>query len=236
MKPFSDLTPTDFSGKTSILLSGGSDAGGRVPLARVADRIKALPGNLRLNLHVGFQDAAELGFLAGRKVTVSFDLIGDNATLAEVFGLPLTVERVQDAYLDLARTFPTVPHITLGLRGGRFSGEYETLKFLQAHQPALVTLLVFRPTPKTPYAGCFPPSFRETGDFFKAARTQLTGEINLGCMRPAGDYRLVTDTLAWWLGIRTIVHPHRALRQCLETCGVPVHERHECCSLEPSHA
>ena len=232
MKPFSTVSRETLQGKTSILLSGGSDRDGRVPLHRFAAEIAALPPTLPLNLHVGWQDARDLQFLAGRPVTVSYDLIGSAATVKDIFGLDIDVAEIRRAYLDLSRTFPTIPHITLGLHGGRLVGEYDSLQFLQEHQPPATTLLIFRPTPGTRLADCSPPTVAETSDFFLAARTALRGPVHLGCMRPAGNYRLAVDTLAWWLGLRTIVHPHPVLRRCLQTAGVPIIERHECCSLD----
>jgi hypothetical protein len=214
----------------SLLISGGSSAQGAVPLAEAMPGLLALPEHLALNLHVGLQDSRALLPLQKRNVTVSFDLIGDATTIREVFGLEHQPEVYFEAYLDLCRHFRVIPHLVIGLRGGRISGEARVLEFLRAHVPPALTLLVFRPTPGSRYADAPLVSYEEVTAFVQQA-AELPCELRLGCMRPAGRYRRELDILCWLAGTSTIVLPDRGMTQALEQAGIPIFTHHECCSI-----
>lgn len=228
MRPLTCLTEGRIKLGTSILLSGGSDEAGKVPID--AEQISGIPLDIPLNVHVGFQGPDTLTALNGRNVTISFDLIGDRETISDVFGLKISPAEIFEMYLGWASIFPTVPHVTLGLRGGKLSGERKVFEFLRKHPPKALTLLVFRPTPNTPYSGQDPPDLGELAELFFRCVHDFPGICQLGCMRPAGNYRLELDILAWWLGVRTIVQPHPKLLKALRSVGVPVEQRKECCS------
>lgn len=232
MTPLKSLSPALLKGRKSVLVSGGSDSSGIVPVGAHVPDIRLLAPDLRVNLHVGLQNAAPLMHLKSPQVTISFDLIGDDETIREVFGLDRMVADYQDAYLDLCRHFAVIPHITLGLRGGRISGEARAIDFLAHHPPRALTFLVFRPTPGTRYADCSPPPIEEVIGLIAKAARDLACPIHLGCMRPSGTYRSELDPLAWLAGARTIVSPDRRFVAGLEKAGVPIEQIDECCSLD----
>ena len=61
---------------------------------------------------------------------VSFDLDGDADTAREVYGLDKTIQDYVDTYCLLKEYVRVVPHLTIGLRGGQISGEFEALQAL----------------------------------------------------------------------------------------------------------
>ncbi|NLI75255.1 MAG: radical SAM protein [Candidatus Riflebacteria bacterium] len=232
MKTLADLGPAAVTAASSLLISGGSLSSGEVPLADHLDAILALPPDLPLNLHVGLQDGDRLAALRGRKVTVSFDLVGDDATAREVFRLDRPAADWWRAYEALQRLFPVIPHLTIGLRGGILSGERAVLRFLADRPPPpALTFLVFRPTPHTPLADRLPPAPLAAAELIAEAAGRLDCPLHLGCMRPAGDWRRRFDPLAWAAGARTIVMPDRRLVAALRQTGLPVRDHRECCSL-----
>jgi len=232
MKPLSALTPADLESCTSLLLSGGGTASGEVPLAEHLDAILRLPASLSLNLHVGLQDGHLLESLRDRRVTVSFDLIGDDATVRDVFGLDRSAAEYFDAYEAIGQRFPVIPHLTIGLRAGKLSGEKKVIDYLSERPPRALTFLVFRPTPGTRFSGCTPPPIGEIVGLIREAAERLGCPIHLGCMRPSGLFRRRLDILAWAAGARTIVMPDRALLDALSESGIPIQDRSECCSLQ----
>ena len=235
MKALADLCPGDLENVDSLLISGGSDRNGAVPLAEHLDRLLALPSRLRLNLHLGIQPLEPLQPLLARPgVTVSCDLVGDRETVSEVFGLAHSPEEYLRQFKDLSAIVPTVPHLTIGLRGGKISGEVEVLCRLSQDPPTALTCLVFRPTPGTGYAQAEPPEPAQVVQLLIRASRELppATALHLGCMRPAGAYRRRLDLLAWLAGFRSIVMPDRALVAALEGAGVPRRETPECCSLD----
>lgn len=234
MKPFSDLSEGDIADIDSLLISGGSDAHGAVPIKDHLARLLSLPERIRLNLHLGFQELGPIETLLHRPgVTVSCDLIGDRETIQETFGLPHTPDDYFDLFTAASSLVPTVPHITVGLRGGRLSGEEALIERLCRRPPPSLTFLAFRPTPKTRFESSLPPAPDVAAGVVATAAKSFPSEsrIHIGCMRPAGTWRTVFDTLSWAAGARTIVMPSKELVECLVMAGIPLRETPECCSL-----
>lgn len=234
MLPAAALTPADprLAGAASLLISGGCDERGRVPITAHRARIAALRAGRRLNWHTGLVDEDDVRSLAGLADVVSFDLVGDDATIAEVYGLPATVADYRAAYRLLRQHLPVVPHITIGLRGGQLSGEHEALRIVQEEGAAAVVFLVLIPTAGTRYAGRTPPPLAEVARFLAEARLALPHTpLLLGCMRPGGAYRRALDPLAVRAGVNRIVKPARAALEVARQLGLAIEPGEECCAL-----
>ena len=234
MLPIAGLSPQDprLDGASSLLISGGCDRQGRIPFWPHLEEIRALRPGRRLNWHVGLVGEEEATALEGLADVISFDLVGDDDTIAEVYGLKVTVEDYRRTYRLLRRSFPVVPHITIGLRGGRLSGERAALRFLQEEGAEAIVFLVFIPTPGTRYAGCAPPPLGEVAGLLAEARLTFPGiPLLLGCMRPGGAYRRALDSLAVRVGVNRIVKPHPAALELAARLGLRVEAGRECCVL-----
>ncbi|MGC9023631.1 MAG: radical SAM protein [Chloroflexia bacterium] len=234
MLPIAGLSPQDPSldGASSLLISGGCDREGRVPFTAHLEEVRALRPGRRLNWHVGLIGEKEAAALAGLADIISFDLVGDDDTIAEVYGLKATVEDYRRTYRLLRRSLPVVPHITIGLRGGRISGERAALRLLQEEGAEAIVFLVLIPTPGTRYAHCTPPPLREVAGLLAEARLAFpTIPLLLGCMRPGGAYRRALDSLAVRAGINRIVKPHPAALELAARLGLQVEAGRECCAL-----
>lgn len=235
LKSMVPIEHADARDMSSCLISGGCDAHGRVPVTAHITEVEALrPGRI-LNWHVGMIAEEDMRAIAPCVDIVSFDLVGDSETIHEVYGLGYTVEDYATTYTMLRRYAAVVPHLTLGLRGGLFSGEYTALRMLKEMGLDALVLLIFRPTPGTRYAGCQPPALEEVAAFLLAARCELPDTfIYMGCMRPGGRYRRELDPLAVRAGINTIVNPApSAVREAREL-GLSVQWRDECCVIQRS--
>ncbi|MGQ9665730.1 MAG: radical SAM protein [Anaerolineae bacterium] len=215
----------------SYLISGGSDRTGKVPVTAHLEEIAELARHGRLNWHVGLIDESEMDAIAPYVHTVSFDFVGDDATIREVYGLERTVEDYVRVFKALSRRFRVVPHITIGLRGGGIGHELPALRILQ-DMPQFDTLvfLVLIPTAGTAYADRQPPAVETVLDIILQGRRMFPDvEISLGCMRPHGGYRERLDPLAVWAGVNRIVSPARSAIQLAEGLGLRVERRSECC-------
>ncbi|MBF0502521.1 MAG: radical SAM protein [Candidatus Riflebacteria bacterium] len=234
MRPIQELSDSDFSIADSLLISGGSDASGAVPIINHLERLLSLPAHLKLNLHLGIQEITPIKPLLERPgITVSCDLIGDRETILETFGLSHTPGEYFSLYTEAAAIANTVPHLTLGLRGGRLSGEENVIESLRQCPPSSLTFLSFRPTPDTTYASSPPIAPQDAAKIIGLAARILPAStrLHVGCMRPAGAWRKEFDVLSWAAGARTLVMPDRELAGVLESIGIPVRESLECCSL-----
>jgi len=230
MVPIEDA---DAKGMSSCLISGGCDAYGRVPVTSHMSNVAALrPGRI-LNWHVGMISETDMRTIAPFVDIVSFDFVGDSETIREVYGLRCGVEDYASTYAMLRWHCAVVPHLTLGLRAGLFSGEYAALRTLQKMGLDALVLLIFRPTPGTRYAGCQPPALEEVVAFLLRARCELPDTpMYLGCIRPGGRYRRELDSLAVRAGINTIVNPAPSAVRKARELGLSVQWRDECCVIQ----
>lgn len=75
----------------SLLISGGCDLRGRVPILPHLEAIARAGAGKRLNWHVGLIDEETMCAIAPYVDTISYDLVGDDETIREVYGLEKTV-------------------------------------------------------------------------------------------------------------------------------------------------
>ena len=199
-------------GARGVLISGGSDARGRVPLAKhIPDLIRVRRElGLVVRVHPGLPDEPTCAGLAEADIDGAMvDIIGDADTIRQVYHLDATPDDYEAALTRLARHgVPTVPHIILGLHFGELRGERRALEMIARHAPKMLALVVLTPLRGTPMAEVRPPDPAEVGHFFKLARATLPNTpIVLGCERPLGDYKRAVDRLAIDAGLDGIAYP-----------------------------
>jgi len=227
MRPIWEAEP---DGAPSCLISGGCDPAGRVPVLAHLDRVRAWRQGRRLNWHVGLITEAEMEAIAPLADVVSFDLVGDDETIREVYGLDRTVQDYVETYRLIRRYARTLPHITIGLRGGALGHEGPALELLQELGADGLVFLVLIPTPGTRYADRLPPSPAAVADLLAEARLRFPATpIHLGCMRPRGIYRDELDPLAVRAGVNLVVSPARCARKLAAELGLAGRQMRECC-------
>jgi uncharacterized radical SAM superfamily protein len=229
MRPIWEAEP---DGATSCLISGGCDLTGRVPVLAHLERVRAWRQGRTMNWHVGFVSEEEMEAIAPLVDVVSFDFVGDDGTIQEVYGLERTVEDYVETYRTLRRFARTLPHVTIGLRGGELGHERYAIRFLRELGVDGLVFLVFVPTPGTRYADRQPPTPAVVADLLAEARLGFPDvPLYLGCMRPKGRYRDELDPLAVRAGINVVVSPSRPARQMAADLGLVTLKSRECCVL-----
>jgi lipoyl synthase len=232
MVPLEKVLPGKKGREKSYLVSGGCTREGRVPLLERWAELKELASRGRLNMHTGLVSDTEAARLSEISSVISFDFVGDNETIASVYGLPATVEDYLASYRSLQKYSRVVPHLCIGLSCGVIKGEYKALEMLRQEAVEAISMLVFRPTAGTPFANCDPPPSDEVGRFLATARLMFPGTpLYLGCMRPGGRYREDLDCLAIRAGFNKIVLPTPGARQLAYDFGLSITLSEECCSL-----
>ncbi len=220
------------TGATSCLISGGCDRRGRVPVTAHLDRIAALRPGRTMNWHVGLIEEEDIRAIAPYVDVISFDFVGDDETIRQVYGLERTVEDYIRAYKLLRRYAPTLPHMTIGLRGGEIAGEYRALELLEELGVEGLVFIVLIPTPGTRYADRQPPPVEAVAEVLAEARLRFPDVLlHLGCMRPHGDYRSQLDPLAVQAGMNKIVSPAREAVRLAEELGLTIRRGQECCAI-----
>lgn len=232
MLPVQRWRELDASNVKSCLVSGGCNARGRVPVTDHLGIVAELASRWPLNLHLGLASDEDVARIARFSPIVSFDLLVDDATIRDVYGLDVPGEEFIASYEMLRRHVRVVPHICIGIRGGRIAGETDALRALVRSGADAIIFIVFTPTPSTRYAACSPPEPEEAARIVAAARVMFpTTPLYLGCMRPKGAYRDALDSLALRAGINRIVSPSRRAREEAKALGLVATWREECCAF-----
>lgn len=216
----------------SYLVSGGCDQEGKVPLLKHRVELKELSGRGFLNLHVGLVNEVEASRLAEIATVISFDFVGDNDTITAVYGLSRTIEDYVSTYRCLQRYCKVIPHLCIGINGGKIKAEYEALRLLKEEAVEAISMIIFRPTAGTVFSECIPPPPHDVAAFIATARLMFPGTpLYLGCMRPGGRYRETVDSLALKAGVNKIVLPAPAARLQAAELGLEISLSEECCSF-----
>ncbi|MEW6709900.1 MAG: hypothetical protein AB1403_08780 [Candidatus Riflebacteria bacterium] len=231
MTDLKKLSQIDLNRYNSLLVSGGSNCEGAVPLAEHEDFLCKLPEHLELNVHPGFQPAERLLFLKKRKTTVSFDLPVSDWVIQQVFRLKHKTEDYRNLLNDYLNHFHTVPHVTIGLEPDGQDHEMQSFDFLSQQAIEKAVIIVFRPTPGTELHVQPAPSVKKAIEVVAYAIKILKCPVSIGCMRPAGIYRREFDILAWLHGCEAFVQPDHSLLEILEEFHMDVLKKHDCCCL-----
>ncbi len=223
-------------GARGVLVSGGCDRHGRVPLRPHLADLKRVRRELGLvvRVHTGLLDEETAAGLAEVGVDgAMIDVIGADETIREVYHLDATVADYESALALLERYhIPAVPHIVLGLHYGRMLGEHTALEMVARHRLSLLVLVVLTPLYGTPMADVSPPSPEEIGAFFRHARARLpTVPIVLGCARPLGPVKAVIDRLAVDAGLDGIAYPAEGIVEYARGRGLVPRFHDSCCGV-----
>jgi uncharacterized radical SAM superfamily protein len=219
-----------------FLLSGGSTRRNEIRYERflpVVERLKREFPYLRIALHSALLDTARARAIESAGVdTVMMDVIGSADTIREVYHLERPVEDFEATLAALcATTMEVVPHIVIGLHYGRTLGEPEALDIVSRHPVHSLVLVVVMPFYARPGTFATPPA-PEVGRIFLEARRRLPDRpVLLGCARPPGMHRRVTDAYAVMAGLDGIAFPAEGTLAVARAIGRPAVQEHACCSI-----
>ena len=219
-----------------FMLSGGSNRRNEIRYERyypVIERLKRDFPQLKVAIHSALLDEPRARSMAAAGVdTAMMDVIGAAETISEVYHLDRPVEDFEATLAALCATsMQVVPHIVIGLHYGRIRGEPNALDIVSRHRIHSLVLVVVMPFYARP--GTFAtPGTAEVGGIFLAARRRLPDrEVLLGCARPPGMHRRVTDAYAVLAGLDGIAFPADGAVAVADAIGRPAVQEHACCSI-----
>ncbi|OEF98770.1 hypothetical protein BHF68_01710 [Desulfuribacillus alkaliarsenatis] len=220
----------------SCLISGGCNHQGTVDtgkeIAWVQNLREQLTGNQRINMHVGLVEGEQLTQVAQLADVVSFDIVGDDQTIREVYHINKTAYDYEQCYQELCKHVKVIPHICIGLRGGELGHELKALQMLKTNGVDALVFIVFIPTKGTHYENKQPPVLEQTVELLARARIMFPDiPISLGCMRPKGSYRAKLDYLSVLAGVNRLVIPTSPTKLLVKRKGLQVTLGEECCIL-----
>ncbi len=221
------------SGGEGLLLSGGSDRNGVVPLGRYAGAIKRIKEEteLMINAHVGFAERDEIEKLVSAGVDVfSVDIVGDNSTIQRVYGLNRTTSDYLSLLDDLTEAGAVVvPHITAGLDFGEIKGEYKAVDMVSGYDLQALVFLSLIPTRGTAMEQVPPLPEKDFLSILKYGTERFNGEVLVGCMRPRRQKGWEIEAVD--SGIKGIVIPATSTLTFLRDKGMEVKVHNHCCAL-----
>lgn len=225
----------DKGGRT-ILVSGGADKQGGVPLLKFIRSLKEIRSELGLKVlvHTGLVSPPLADALAEVRIDMALlDIIGDNRTIRDIYHLEASVgDYARSLKLLTDRAISTAPHVVMGLHYGQIRGESQALRMIAGFPIKALVLIGFRPIPKTAMARTAPPSPEKMGELFGVARSLFPKTpVILGCERPLGLHRRKLDLLAIEAGLAGIAYPSdQALRKA-EDLEMNITYQTNCCAL-----
>jgi len=224
-------------GLNGFLLSGGSNRKNEIPYGRYMPVVEGLkrdfPG-LKIAVHTALLDERRAKEMESAGVdTVMMDVIGAQETIEQVYKLKRPVEDFEETLAALASTSMEVtPHIVIGLHYGRILGEANALDMVSRYNVNALVLVVIMPFYAKP--GTFvTPETSDVGRIFLEARERLADQqVLLGCARPPGMHKRVTDAYAIMAGLDGIAFPADGAVSVAHTIGRPFEQAHSCCSIK----
>jgi len=224
-------------GLQGFLLSGGSNKRNEIryePFYPVIEGLKRDYPNLKIAIHTALTDEAGAKRMESAGVdTAMMDVIGAQETINEVYHLDRPVEDFEATLAALTATSMEVsPHIVVGLHYGKILGEPAALDMIARHDVNALVLVVIMPFYAKP--GTFiTPETSDVGRIFLEARTRLEDkQVLLGCARPPGMHKRVTDAYAVMAGLDGIAFPADGAVAVAERLGRPFEQAHSCCSIK----
>lgn len=223
-------------GARGVLVSGGCDRRGRVPLlSHIPDLIRVRRElGFTIRVHPGLPDEETVAGLAEADVEGAMvDIIGDDATIHQVYHLDATTAEYEAVLERLERYgVPAVPHIILGLHFGQMRGERAALDMIVRHARKFLVLVILMPLTGTPMVGVTPPPVTEIADFFALARQALPNTpVMLGCARPLGKIKIEIDRAAVDAGLNGIAYPAEGIVAYARERGLQPKFVDACCGV-----
>ena len=220
-----------------FLLSGGSNRRNEIKYEKflpVVEGIKRDFPHLKVAIHTALLDEPRAKAMESAGVdTAMMDVIGSPETIRDVYHIDRTVDEFEDTLAALCSTrMEIVPHIVIGLHYGKILGEANALDICARHDIHSLVLVVVMPFYAR--AGTFAtPQTSDIGRIFMEARRRLPDkQVLLGCARPAGMHKRVTDAYAVMAGLDGIAFPADGAVALCDAIGRPFEQQHACCSIK----
>lgn len=223
-------------GCRGMLLTGGCDRDGTIPLVRYAEAARAAHERLGLRyaVHTKFvtEAFAEACKLTGADLLMT-DLVGENESLHSVYHLRgYSVDDVRRS-LDIAesRGLRLAPHIMIGIARGQVVGEYAALDMLKGRDVATLALVVLTPLLGTPLADA-KIDLAAVMEVLSAAREMYPRmRVTLGCAKTGGRMQRAIEEHALRIGLDAIAYPSEGIVDQARSMGYDVRLSEACCAF-----
>jgi len=224
-------------GAKGILLTGGCDERGSVPIKNLIPAIKKLKEETDLVIiaHTGFISTEEAGLLKNSGLDgIGFDVMGDMFSVSQVYGLQVSVKEYTDSLHAISRSGLLIfPHVCVGIHFGKLSGEYRALEMIRTIAPTAVIITGLMPVAGTPMENIKPEPSDFENVIKKAIELFPDTPIMLGCAHSSGKDRADIEKIALLCGVSGIAAPAMNTIEFAEENGYEINFYGTCCGLIP---
>ncbi len=221
-------------GCSGVLISGGSDHTGHVPLNDHFEGIKYLKDmGLKVIVHTGLVEEETAKMLKAAGVDqVLLDVIGSRETIEKVYHLDAGPDAFKRSLQVLKEHgLAIAPHIVIGLHFGKIMGEYDALRLVTESEPDVIVLVIISSALSTGMEDVEPPAPDEIARLGAVARIlNPKTKITFGCASPP-QTRKKTEELIIKAGVNTITYPLDETIDLAHSLGLRTDFKEVCCSL-----
>jgi len=224
-------------GAHGILVSGGADKNGEVPLREFIPAIRVLKERdpqFKIIVHTGLIQEGPAKELKEAGVDqILIDVIGDEDTIHEVYHLNKRVKDYEETLWMLKEMgHHLAPHIIIGHHFGEIKGEWKALEMVTRVGVETLVLVVIKPLLPMKASGIKIPKPEETSKISAIARIlNPSTPIRMGCIRPAHPWKAKMETGFIDSGVNTIAFPLQGTIDYAKEIGLETKFIEMCCSL-----
>ncbi|MEM1573651.1 MAG: radical SAM protein [Candidatus Methanomethylicaceae archaeon] len=209
-------------GMKFVLISGGFDKYGKLPISNFLNIIKKAKEEtgLIVEIHLGlYKNLEEVKGIDA----ILLDVIGSQDTIKNYIKGEWNVEDYEFVMKEAKKFIPLVAaHILIGVDNGKIKGEYNAIDMaIRANVDALSILTLIN-------GGC---KIEDIKNVMKYARDNYNGHLTLGCMRTKGSMRLIIEKIAIDYGYNGIANPSNESIIYAKNLGLEVKEVLACCAF-----
>jgi uncharacterized radical SAM superfamily protein len=225
------------NGAYGILVSGGADRDGEVPLEEFIPSIRALKENnpqFKVIVHTGLIQKEMAKALKEAGVDqILIDIIGNDDTIREVYRLNKMVEDYEETLWMLKEMgHRLAPHIIIGHHFGELRGEWRALELVTRVGVETIVLVVFKTLNASDKNHFKVPKPEETSKISAIARILNPSiPIRMGCIRPAHPSKAAVEKGFIDSGVNTIAYPLQGTIDYAREIGLVTKFVEMCCSL-----
>ena len=224
-------------GSLGLLISGGADRHGEVPLRKfipVIRNIKEKHPQFKVIAHTGLirkEVAKELK--EARVDQILIDVIGDDETIQKVYHLNKRVEDYEETLWMLKEMgHHLAPHLIIGHHFGEIRGEWRALEIITRVGVETIVLVILKPIGLNGRGQMRIPRPEETSKISAIARILNPSiPIRMGCIRPAHPSKAEMEKGFILSGVNTIAYPLQGTIDYAKEIGLKTEFVEMCCSL-----
>ncbi len=238
LETFSDaVDQLRLKGAYGILVSGGANFDGEVPLKRFIPSLKVLKEKnpqFKVIVHTGLirrEIAEELKETGVDQILI--DVIGDEDTIHQVYHLNKRVKDYEETLWMLKKMgHHLAPHIIIGHHFGEIRGEWRALEMVTRVAVETIVLVILKnlqPDGENHFKVPKPEEISKISAIARILNPDIP--IRMGCIRPAHPWKAAMESGAIDSGINTIAYPLQGTIDYAREMGLDAKFIQMCCSL-----